>query len=461
MQETVSSAGGSASTATLMSASTILGLPASGEATNGIFIVMGDIGTSGPPPSKPITTTVTITGTLDDPSATLTVNNTPAVITGNTFTVANVALIAGPNTLTAVAVDAAGNRMSKAMTVYLDLPQAQKTPRGPTTVQGTINDPTARVTVNGVAATVASGTFTVSVPMVTGLNTLAATATDAAGNTTMKSIRVFVSRPTTPPAMPTVGTVGTPPPAVTTQSSLTIGGTKTAGTSIWINGQQVYPNDNSTTWTATVTLVEGDNALEIVAKDATGAASAATHTNVILDTLAPILTVAPSAKTNLNPYTLQGSVDDSLTTVTINGLSATRAQRAFTVSVPLTLGSNLLHLTAVSPNGYTTTRDFTITLGTIPTLQTIQPVDGRKLYAGTSTSLQATATDKENDPMQYQFLIDGTPLGLWGGGASQTWTPSVSQLGLHTVTVNVRDDYGGSNTQAVDVDVIRSPIQHP
>jgi len=458
MQETVTSGGGEIGGGNPMKAQTALGLPAGGAASNSTYALIGGMATSTGP--QTISMEIPVTGTIDEPTATVRVNGVAAVVSETTWTADGVRLSLGPNLLTATATDALGNQRQHTIRVYLDVSAAQKTPRFNITVAGTINDNAATVDVNGVAATVASGQFTASVPLVTGHNPITATARDALGNQSVKSIAVFVP-PAQPPPMPTVGTTGPPIPRVTTQSSLTIGGTKTAGTSIWINGQQVVAADNNTTWAATLSLVEGDNDLIIVAKNADGTSSAEVHRTIIVDNLKPVVTFAPPAKTNFNPVPLTGSVDDSDTIVTINGIAATRTKRAFDISVPLTLGTNNLHLVATSPNGYVTTKDDVITLGTIPSIQTSQPADGAKAYAGTAATLQVTAQDQEGDPIQYQFLIDGIPLTDWSAASSQTWTPPAGLSGVRTVTVKVRDDYGGSNQKDVEVFVVRPPINHP
>ncbi len=462
MQDVVSSAGGLVSGGSSMSAQTSLGLPASGTASNGIFTLVGGMGgATGAPPQQPFSATTTIMGTVDDPSASVTVNGAPAVMSGLTFRADNVRLTAGPNTVTAIARDGLGNQSSKSLTLYLDLPQAQKESRFNIVVSGTINEPSATVAVNGVSASIVSDQFTASVPLVSGYNTITAVAKDAAGNQATISRGVFVPAPTTHPAMPTVGTMGNAPPTVSTQSSVTLGGTKTPGTAIWINGQQIVASDNATTWSTTLTLTEGDNEFTFVARDAAGASSASVSLNIIVDNLPPVVTFTPPTKTNLNPTLLTGSVDDSQTTVTINGIVATRTKRAFEVPVSLVLGPNVLHLVAISPNGYQTLKDYVVVLGTIPSIQALQPADGAKIYMNAPTALQVTAQDQEGDPIQYQFLIDNTPLGDWGSSTSTTWTPGTSQAGLHKVTVSVRDAYGGANSKDAEAYVVRSPVNHP
>jgi hypothetical protein len=67
------------------------------------------------------------------------------------------------------------------------------------TVTGTIDDPEAQVTVNGASATVSEGSFSATVTLVEGSNTITATASDPAGNTS--SSMVQVSLDTVPPVI--------------------------------------------------------------------------------------------------------------------------------------------------------------------------------------------------------------------------------------------------------------------
>lgn len=460
-QETVATSGGRVGGGNPMSAQTTIGLPASGAASNGTYALLGGAASQSPA-TKPVTAAVTVSGTVDDSTCHVTVNGVAASLASTTFT-ANIQLVAGPNTVTAVAADEAGNSRSSSITVHVDLPDEQKVPRFSIPVAGTVNEP-ATVVVNGVPAAVdvSAGAFSAGVPVTSGYNTITATATDLANNVgAPRTIRVYVTPATRPPARPTVGTAGNPIPQVTTSTSIAIGGTKTPGTSMWINGAQVVAINNETTWSIVLTLVEGDNELTILAKDATGTSSTEVTIMIIVDNAPPVVTFQSAAKTNLTPFLVNGTVDDSLTAVVVNGLAASRTKRNFSVAVPLVLGPNTLRLTATSPNGYVTQRTYQVTLGTIPTVQSVQPADGAKLYAGQAATLQVTATDREGDAVEHQFLIDGAVVGGWGSVASTTWTPGQSQFGLHQVTVGVRDAYGGSNTKDVEVFVVRPPVDHP
>ena len=130
--------------------------------------------------------TVTVTGTVNELVTGVTVNGVTATITGSSFTAAGVPLSLGPNTITATATDVAGNTASAQITVVLG---------AKINVQGTVDVSVTAVTVNGVTASLGSGTFSALVPMTLGVNTITANAQDAAGNTGTSTSRTFLARP--------------------------------------------------------------------------------------------------------------------------------------------------------------------------------------------------------------------------------------------------------------------------
>lgn len=67
------------------------------------------------------------------------------------------------------------------------------------TVNGTVDDPQASVTINGAAAIRSGGNFSASVTLNEGNNTIAATATDPAGNSASASVTVALD--TVPPVI--------------------------------------------------------------------------------------------------------------------------------------------------------------------------------------------------------------------------------------------------------------------
>jgi hypothetical protein len=111
-----------------------------------------------------------------------------------------VPLAPGPNAIDIVATDACANESRTQVVIEFDPPPvvAITSPddgdliiRGPVVVTGTVDDPAASVTVNGVPATGAP-TFTATVPVRRGENTLLAVARDAVGGEGSDSVQVTV-----------------------------------------------------------------------------------------------------------------------------------------------------------------------------------------------------------------------------------------------------------------------------
>ncbi len=149
----------------------------------------------------------TVSGTVDNPAATVTINSIPAVVSNGTFSVA-LPLAEGPNIVTATAStgDTAG---TASIEVTLDTTPPHVTITSPpdqfvTTdssisvvgnvndiVVGTVNDQQAQVTVNSANADVANRTFlAMNVPLAVGPNVIQAVAKDRVGNFATTQITV-------------------------------------------------------------------------------------------------------------------------------------------------------------------------------------------------------------------------------------------------------------------------------
>jgi hypothetical protein len=166
--------------------------------------------------------TVTLNGTVNDPSALLTVNGIVMPNSGGAFS-SPVPLVEGLNVLTVVATNAGGFSSSATVQITLDTTPPHITidapVNGTTTtadhvnvsglandvVVGTVNSQDVQVTVNGVPAAVANRSYSVSgVPLVLGPNIIQAIGRDRAGNSTTSSITVTRANPGQPPA-PAIG----------------------------------------------------------------------------------------------------------------------------------------------------------------------------------------------------------------------------------------------------------------
>jgi RHS repeat-associated protein len=135
---------------------------------------------------------ITVSGTVDDNNAIVTVNGIAAAVADGIFTAQNVPLTLGENALTASATNPAGSatdtitvtyKLPPAPVVYITDPADRTVFAGPSiTVSGTVDQSDARVWVNGIEAIAENGVFTASdVPLGAGGNRIMATASNQSG----------------------------------------------------------------------------------------------------------------------------------------------------------------------------------------------------------------------------------------------------------------------------------------
>lgn len=159
------------------------------------------------------TNPIVVSGTVDTANATVVVGGVTAVVSNGAFTASGVVLREGKNLLTASATSAGGGLGSDTIAVFLDTsppavhidspsagailtsPQIDVTGNVNDAVSGTVNGDQVSVTVNGVAGSVANRSFAAhGVLLVPGTNTITATATDRAGNTTQHQVQVTLQQ---------------------------------------------------------------------------------------------------------------------------------------------------------------------------------------------------------------------------------------------------------------------------
>lgn len=245
-------------------------------------------------------------------------------------------------------------------------------------VAGTFGDESATsVKVNGVAAAVSGNSFSVSVPLAEGANTLTVVATDAAGNSTTATRSV--TRDTVAPALalqqPAEG-------SVTNAPAVTVNGTYSdqSATTVTVNG--AAPTVSGGGFSADVTLSEGPNTIKVVATDAAGNRSEVVRT-VNRDTVAPALSVTSPqdfSYTSANEVHLSGSFGDAVS-VTVNGAAPTVSGNNFSAPVPLTAeGANTIAVTALDAAGNRSELFHTVYRDTsAPTLSLISPGENETL----------------------------------------------------------------------------------
>lgn len=176
-------------------------------------------------------------------------NAVPAVLSPLSFSCA-VPLTQGPNSISVQAIDIAGNAASTSVgVIYSPAPQVtinspanlSITNVSPVTVNGTVSDPGATLSINGIAVQQNAGTFSTLVPLVEGLNVLSVVATNAAGISGSGTVQITLD--TTPPHI----TIDSPADGtITTAGSVTVSGSANDIVVGTVNSQDVQVSVNGT-----------------------------------------------------------------------------------------------------------------------------------------------------------------------------------------------------------------------
>jgi RHS repeat-associated protein len=464
-------------------------------------------------PANNSTTTsssITVTGTAADPGvnatgiASVTVNNVAATYTASTgqWTLANVALALGANTLTARATDVAGNQTTVSVNVTRQQPPDTQAPAvaitspannstttaSSVTVSGTVSDTgtnasgVSRVMVNGTQATITGGNWTIpNVALNLGSNTITATAFDNANN--QSSATVTVTRQQPPDATAPTVTITSPANNSTTQAdTITITGTASdpgspsSGISqVTVNGQPATYNSATGNWTINVALTIGANTITARAYDNANNQASASITvtrQPPSDTQAPQVAIASPAN---NSTTIETSVNVSgtasdpgqyqsgVTTVTVNGVAATynAATGQWTAAnIPVSLGANTITATATDGAGNHTDASITVTRQEppdtqAPDLSITSPSDGSSTDAEAITVSGTVADTGSNASGVAQVTVNGMPANVTSGA----WTLSgvALTMGSNTITVRAYDNASNQTVKTVSVTRVQPP----
>lgn len=326
--------------------------------------------------------TAALTGTASDALSgvsSVTCNDIAGTITANTFA-CSAPLSEGWNIVTVAATDRAGNVRRDTVRIRLDSIAPQLTITEPAAA-GTITnaasvaiagvvtdlDDQLTLTVGGSAVSVgADGVFAATVMLSEGGNSIEVRATDRAGNAATTIVQAtYVARAEIEIASPADY-------AVLSASSVDVAGTISGPVSrVDVNDVAAVVSGN--TFTArSVPLAQGRTVLTVTAVTP-GGQVVARSLNVYRDSIPPRVAVyspAAGSSVSLPSITVSGMVDDIVigtinagqVEVTVNGVAATVANRAFTVAgVSLAEGPNTLTIAATDQAGNTTTTPHVVT----------------------------------------------------------------------------------------------------
>lgn len=266
-----------------------------------------------------------VSGTVADISAvTVTVNGDSVALAGNAFSVP-VALVNGSNMVSVVAVDAAGNTTANSRTLYFDATRPNIAVAEPVDnsftsasvlkVSGSV-DKVSAVTVAGVAATVQDNSWSATVNLLAGANTVEIVATDLYGNSSSvkRSITLDASNPNLSIVSPAQD-VATNVPNVLISGTVT--DTSALSLEYALNGTVAGVSSANGVYSFNVDFAaEGVYPVAVTAKDAAGNASTVVR-NVIYDITPPVFTLNKVA--GAMPVKLSGTVEPGSSVVVKDG----------------------------------------------------------------------------------------------------------------------------------------------
>ena len=386
----------------------------------------------------------------DSTSVTLTVNGKSVPVTNGSFS-SEVILNEGKESIIIVATDAAGNQTTVTKLVVCDrTPPALVVSQPPgftvtnspsVIVSGTAKDSTAMMlTINGIVHAVnIDGSFIDTLSMSEGLNTITIAAVDAAGNTSsiVRTIRLDTQPPVLVLKSPVDG-------LITNLPAITVGGMVTDSTTVLltVNGDSVSILNNSFTWQ--INLIEGINAITLVATDAAGNRTSYTL-YVRKDSQSPVLkiiTPTDSLVTKNNFLAITGTVSDStkVSLLVNNNAINVHTDGSFNDTLPLNEGMNLIQISSTDGAGNVTSFVRHVRLDTQPPDITILTPSDSLMTNNTKVIITGSVIDSTS----VLFTINGIAFSVHSDG-SFTDTLSLNE-GMNIFTLDAADVLGNKIT---------------
>ncbi len=429
------------------------------------------------------------------------------------WTSSSITLAAGANVLVVTATDGVPlatrsnlNLGSTSITVYKDVAApvititspaltSVTTGNGSITISGTATDDQNVVSVsytNSLAlptvfpVTPLSGpvnnrTWSVDVPLISGVNNLVFTSTDIVGRTHTDSIAVtydtngpsiLVNNPSTATSV-----VSVTPFLALNGTAAASGGKTVTGVTVENLTTGVLTNAGTTNWTANVDLVIGTNTIQIIASDS-GMPSISTTVNrtIIYDPTAPAVTItgptgADTYASPVNTVVLSGVATDNRAVATVKWSNLTTgildqnatltpgpvASLTWTTSaIPLQPGANNLRIRATDEANLITDDLITVTYDTSSPGITITSPTSAPTTTTTATTVALGGNASDNFQIQSVTWIN-TATGLSGPATPPltAWgTPSIAlNPGANVITLIAIDAAG--NTQSDSITVYR------
>jgi len=317
--------------------------------------------------------------------------------------------------------------------------------------------------------------FTPATSLIEGTYTLSANIQDRAGNAVALNSRFTFDA--TPPALPTFNPVTSP----TNSNTQIVGGTKEAGSSIWINGAQVVPLDPGTTWSYSVPLQPGANTITAFSQDRAGNRSGSVSVEITFDDIAPLPVTALTvdARGNGTSARLDWSGYDETVHGDIAGYRVYSASQVFTNVSGLTpvatlpAGTRTHEITGLTKGqSYyfaVVAYDSNNNVNTSVTPVTATPTDilPPEDVTGVQVTVQANAltvswtpsADSQGDLAGYRFYFNNDAGTSLGASATSRNVTGLVPATSYPVRITALDTDGNESTGVSLVELSWNPVQ--
>ncbi|MDH5325722.1 MAG: hypothetical protein OEY58_09700 [Gammaproteobacteria bacterium] len=279
--------------------------------------------------------------------------------------------------------------------------------------------------------------WSVSVQLQEGGNSFNVVAKDNLGNES-DAIAVNVVLDSTPPASPVVVS-----PLLTNNRSYILSGTKEAGSSIWLNAVEIQALNDSTNWSTSLSLQEGNNALHLTARDNLGNESAVLGINVVLDSMPPATPAVNSPLTTENSAYVLSGTKEAGSSLWVNGVErvAVNNETGWSLNYTLTAGDNSFAITSKDSLGNESSVQ-NITVSLIVTPLGPKPPTVNPVSSPTNLTQVTLAGTKDTGTSLWINDILRVP-----ANTSTDWSyVYVFTEGVNELNFTVRDEQGNSSS---------------
>ncbi|MHB1524597.1 MAG: putative Ig domain-containing protein, partial [Candidatus Dormibacteria bacterium] len=234
-------------------------------------------------------------------------------------------------------------------------------------------------------------------------------------------------------------------------------------------GMAVDPKTGVVVWTPTAGEV-GTQKVQLRAEDGRGGIVLQSFEIVVSDVnLSPVFTTKPSNPLYVgSPYVYAArAIDadgDPVSYSFISGPSSlsVNSSTGLVSWTPQATGSYPVTIAAFDGRGGEVEQTFTLTVDPAATNQapTITSNPGTTIQLGRTYFYQVAASDADDDPLTYTLTTAPSGLTISASGLV-SWTPTASQFGPNSVTVQVSDGRGASFSQSFTVTVAAQQTNDP